>query len=211
MKKMPSLFIREFEGHNITNITNQVTKGCEWVLEGRGIATEKYDGTCCLIKNGKIYKRYDAKQGKIPPEGAIPCQDKPDPITTHWPHWVECKENEPADKYHLEAFNRLLRSENLEGNPELLTEATYELIGPHFQTNPYNISEDILIRHGMDELLDFPKKRTFESIKEYLENHNIEGIVFWEIPSWKNPKETRMCKIKRTDFGFIWNNKRSKR
>ena len=40
--------------------------------------------------------------------------------------------------------------------------------------------------------------RSFESIKQYLRDNNIEGIVFWLDGE---PK----CKIKRTDFGFVWN------
>lgn len=194
MKKIPSLFIREFENHNVKEITSQVTPGCEWVLNGEGIATEKYDGTCCLIQDNKLYKRYDAKQGKQPPEGAIPCQPEPDPITTHWPHWVEVKENKPDDKWYIEAWNRL--------NKETLENGTYELCGPHFQTNPYDLEFDIFIKHGNKILDNIP--RTFEGIKEYLNTHYIEGIVFYR-------ENGEMCKIKRTDFGFIWNNKRSKR
>ena len=163
-------------------------------MNGEGIATEKYDGTCCLIQDNKLYKRYDAKQGKQPPEGAIPCQPGPDPITTHWPHWVEVKENKPDDKWYIEAWNRL--------NKENLENGTYELCGPHFQTNPYDLEFDIFIKHGNKVLDNIP--RTFEGIKEYLNTHYIEGIVFYR-------ENGEMCKIKRTDFGFIWNNKRSKR
>ena len=200
MKKIPSLFIREFENHNVKEITSQVTPGCEWVLNGEGIATEKYDGTCCLIQNNKLYKRYDAKQGKQPPEGAIPCQPEPDPITTHWPHWVEVKENKPDDKWYIEAWNRLLETSERYG--KVIEDGTYELCGPHFQTNPYNLEFDIFYKHGDKVLTDVP--RTFEGIKEYLKSHYIEGIVF-------HRGNGDMCKIKRTDFGFIWNNKRSKR
>ena len=35
MKKIPTLFIREFENHQITKITEEVTPGCEEVLEGK--------------------------------------------------------------------------------------------------------------------------------------------------------------------------------
>ena len=194
MKKIPSLFIREFEGHNVKNITEQVTPGCEWVINGEGIATEKYDGTCCLIQDKKLYKRYDAKQGKQPPEGAIPCQPEPDPITTHWPHWVLVSENKPDDKWFIEAWNKL--------DKENLVNGTYELCGPHFQTNPYDLEYDAFYKHGDKVLENVP--RTFKGIKNYLENHYIEGIVF-------HRENGEMCKIKRTDFGFIWNNKRSKR
>ena len=39
--------------------------------------------------------------------------------------------------------------------------------------------------------------RDFNSIKEYLEDHKIEGLVFWL-------NGEPVCKIKRSDFGFSW-------
>ena len=85
MKKIPTLFEKVYENHKFIGITKKVHEGMEWVLEGEGVATEKYDGSCCAMINGVFYKRYDAKNGKKPPEGAIPCC-KADPITGHHPH-----------------------------------------------------------------------------------------------------------------------------
>ncbi len=39
MKKIPTLFARKFENHNVVEISAKVTPGLEWVLEGEGIAT----------------------------------------------------------------------------------------------------------------------------------------------------------------------------
>lgn len=50
MKKMPTLFIRVFYDHSIIDTINEVTPGCEWVLAGEGVATEKIDGTCTLSR-----------------------------------------------------------------------------------------------------------------------------------------------------------------
>ena len=48
MKKMPTLFQREFDHHRVVNITDQLTSPeLAWVLAGEGIATEKIDGACC--------------------------------------------------------------------------------------------------------------------------------------------------------------------
>lgn len=188
MKKMKTLFEREFENHKIVKCLNKVQEGCEWVLNGEGYATEKLDGTCCMIKDGKLYRRYDAKKGKKVPEGAIPCQEAPDPVTGHFPHWLECKEDEPSDKYHIQAF----KTKNEWAN------GTYELIGKHEQGNPYNLDDDVLLKHGLRILLGVP--RNYEGIKEYLKEHEIEGIVFYR-------GNGEMCKIKRSDFGFNWNNK----
>ena len=84
MKKIPTLFTRIYENHKIVGIKNEITPGCERAFY-QGIATVKFDGSCCAIINDELYKRYDAKKGKQPPVGAIPCCD-PDPVTGHWPH-----------------------------------------------------------------------------------------------------------------------------
>ena len=191
MKKIPTLFERTFdEKGRITGITDTPKKGLEWVLDGEGYATIKVDGSCCAIIDGKFYKRYDAKKGKPVPEGAIKCQEEADPVTGHLPCWVECSIDNPSDKWFLKAYDELCRHV-----PQYLRDnATYEAIGKHFNGNPYNLEDDILICHGIYRI---DVDRSFEGLKEYLEKHAIEGIVFWKdnIPQ---------CKIKRSDFGFKW-------
>jgi hypothetical protein len=115
---MKTLFKRQFKNNVIQKCLNDVDPECNWVLEGFEYATEKLDGTCCLIENGKIYRRYDYKEGRKLPEGAIPCQEAPDPITGHFPHWLLCYRNNPNDRYHIEAFESQKEWE----------EGTYELI-----------------------------------------------------------------------------------
>ena len=68
MKKIPTLFQREYLNHEVVKVLDIVTEGCEWVLAGEGTATLKHDGSCCCIINGELYKRYDAKNGKPVPE-----------------------------------------------------------------------------------------------------------------------------------------------
>lgn len=186
MKKIPTLFERVFLDNKKIDITPVVPAGLEWVLAGEGVATVKYDGSCCAIIDGIFYKRYDAKHGKTPPVGAIPCCD-PDPVTGHHPHWVKVDTFNPDDKWFVEAFKN---------TDKPLRDGTYEAVGPHFQGNPYNLSADELFAHGSSEV---QVERTFEGIKRYLRQHYIEGLVFWLDGE---PK----CKIKRSDFGFEWNN-----
>lgn len=186
MKKIPTLFRRTFDAQHHKHVTDEVTPGLEWVTEGRGVATVKFDGTCCALIGGRFYRRYDAKKGKTPPDGAIPCCD-PDPVTGHWPHWLECDFRNTADNWHFAAFY------NAGGFN--LKDGTYEAVGPHFQSNPYALTHDTLIRHGSEVVRDCP--RTFKGLRAYLETHAIEGIVFWL-------DGEPMCKIKRSDFGFPW-------
>ena len=79
-------------------------------------------------------------------------------------------------------------------NTPYLENRTYEAIGPHFQGNPYGLPDDVLVPHGAEVI---EVVRTFRDIRDYLEHHNIEGIVFWK---GGEPQ----CKIKRSDFGFTW-------
>lgn len=190
MKKIPTLFERIYENHRVVGITENITEGCEEAFK-KGIATVKWDGSCTAIINGEFYRRFDAKKGKRIPEGAIPCQEKEDPITGHFPHWVKVNPNDPAEKWYMEAFSNYVAT-----HPKY-EDGTYEAVGVHFQGNPYDMNLDTLIPHGKDEL---KVRRTFKDIKAFLEENEIEGIVFWLDGE---PK----CKIKRTDFGFEWNGK----
>lgn len=178
MKKIISLFARNYEGDRL--VRNEVVPGAEWVLSGEGMATEKLDGTCCMVKDGKLYKRYDVKKGRKEPVGFIPAQD-PDPVTGHWPGWLLVGDG-PEDKWHREA-----QMPN--------HDSTYELIGPKVQGNPYKLEKHELKEHGCYKLMDAP--RTFDEIKEYLANKKIEGIV------WHRPNGD-MVKIKTKDFGLSW-------
>lgn len=190
MKKIPTLFERVFENHKIVGITDKITPGCEEAFL-RGDATVKADGSCCAIINGEFYKRYDAKKGKKPPEGAIPCCE-PDPVTGHHPHWVKVDRDNPGDRWFIAAYNyNKIHGENL-------VDGTYEAIGPHFQNNPYKLPDDILVKHGRTKT---NLARTFESVKAWLERWDEEGLVFWL-------NGEPVCKIKRSDFGLPWNNKK---
>lgn len=47
MKKIPTLFQREFDHHCVVNINPVAPPELQWVLDGEGIATEKVDGASC--------------------------------------------------------------------------------------------------------------------------------------------------------------------
>ena len=72
MKKMKTLFKIDYSTRPHT-ITREVTKGSEWVMNGEGVATIKYDGTCCMVNSGNLYRRYTVKRNRRRPEGFIAC------------------------------------------------------------------------------------------------------------------------------------------
>lgn len=190
MKKIPTLYKREFDTNgNKVPISNEFTNEICKEAFLYGIPTIKFDGSCCAVIDGKFYRRYDAKKGKPIPIGAIKCQEKADEITGHLPCWVRVREDNPSDKWLIKALDNTL---------EILGEVengTYEAVGKHFNANPYNLFYDTLIKHGESQILDL--ERTFNGVKDYLEKHEIEGIVFWL-------NNEPICKIKRSDFGFKW-------
>lgn len=184
MKKIPSLFMRNYDGDRL--VRDEIVPASEWVAAGEGVATYKWDGTACLVLDGVLYKRYDAKKGKTPPVDFVPAMD-PDPITGHWAGWVPVREDDPGSRWHWRAWQ-------MQGYG--LTEGTYELCGPHFQGNPHEFPYDDFVRHGVNELPDAP--RDFAGLRHWLGNcASIEGIV------WHHP-DGRMVKIKTRDFGLAW-------
>ena len=177
---MSTLFLIDYEGNKKGVIQPIIREENLWVFDEGVRATRKFDGTAAAIINGELYKRYDAKNGKQPPPGAISCQE-PDEITGHWPHWVKCDPSNPADKYFF--------SVDITHRPD----GTYELCGEKIKNNPERVDGHQLIKHGS---IEFPGVvPTFAFIKNFFFDRDIEGLVF-------HHPDGRMCKIRKSDFGF---------
>jgi hypothetical protein len=194
MEKIISLFKRDYEGTRL--VYNEVVPGAEWVIAGEGVATRKFDGTCCKVEGGRLFKRYDAKKGKTPPEGFIPAQE-PDPASGHWPGWLPVGHG-PEDRWFREALEARTaytgHRAGTFGKTTQLVDGTYELCGPKVQGNPEGFATHVLVKHGAYPLDDFCP-RDFDTLRLYLLGHDIEGVV------WHHP-DGRMVKIKGKDFGF---------
>lgn len=190
MQKIPSLFVRDFS-NNPKLVTREYTPGTEWVVNGEGIPFRKWDGTACMIKDGWFYKRYDAKNGKVPPAGFEPAQE-PDSITGHWPGWLKCDRENPADKWLWDAFDNtsIMR-------PYWLIDGTYEAMGPKINGNNDGFPDHVLWMHRHVTIGPVPV--TYEELKVWLGSREMEGVVWHH-----NSGDGRMCKIKRSDFGLDW-------
>lgn len=182
MQKIETLFLREQVGKRAF-ATETVNPECAWVLDGEGIATEKIDGTCCLVRGGVLYKRHELKEGKPRPDGWFHWNfADPSPTGHGWAPIGGGSE----DAYHREAWETRL---------DVPDDGTYELIGPKVQSNPYRLERHRLSRHGDCSLPSCP--REFNALSEWLMANEVEGIV------WHHP-DGRMAKLKRRDFGIPW-------
>lgn len=184
MKKIPTLFKRDFTRPG-NPIIPEFNEGTEWVRAGEGVATRKYDGTCVLIRSGKMFKRYELKQGRTaPPDFELADRDD---VTGKSMGWVEVGWG-TEDKWFREAIEG--------GNPDKvsLPDGTYELMGPKVQGNPEHLDKHALQSHDEAEHLTIDLIG-FEELKMTLEALDIEGIV------WHHP-DGRMVKIKKKDFGL---------
>lgn len=180
MKKIPTVFERDWNGDR-SRVVDQVHDGCEWVLAGEGYPTLKMDGTCCMVRDAKFYKRREIRNGdKMPADFEMAEHDQE---TDKIVGWVPVGQG-PEDRYHLEAW----------GEPErVFPDGTYELVGPKVQGNPERATAHTLMPHGIKIPADVP--RTFAGLRDWLAGKDMEGIVF-------HHPDGRMAKIKLRDFGL---------
>lgn len=189
MKKIPTMFVRDWSGDK-SRVLPEVTPGCEWVLAGEGMATRKLDGTSCRYADGRWWRRRELRKGDAEPTGFVLADH--DEETGKTVGWMPVGDG-PEDRYHREAASGV--ADPVEG-------ATYELIGPKVQGNPECADNHLMVEHGRGLAGPFGAlgiPRTFDGLKTWLAEHNVEGVVF-------HHSDGRMAKIKARDFGI----KRSK-
>ena len=176
MKKIPTFFKRDMSKQPAL-VTPEVTPGCGWVLQGEGNATRKFDGTCAMVRGGKLFKRHELKPGKVAPDGFEDIES--DLATGKTVGWVPVCDG-PEDKWFRDA--------------ELpIEDGTYELCGPKVQGDPERCGRHIFVPHGKADMLGVPTD--FDGLRAFLRDRDIEGIVWWH-------SDGRKAKIKKKDFGF---------
>jgi len=179
MKKTPTIFDRDWSGDR-SRVVDKINPVAQWVFDGQGVATRKYDGTCCLVKDGLLFKRREIKKGQKEPEGFVIADH--DDETGKIVGWVPVGEG-AEDKWHREGFKT--------SNPP---NGTCELLGPSIQGNPERLECHILLPHDTAET--YPgAPRSFNALSAWLSEKDIEGLVF-------HHPDGRMAKIKLRDFGL---------
>jgi hypothetical protein len=179
MKKIPTMFERNWAGDR-SRVVNVPHADCGWVFAGEGVATRKYDGTSCMIRDGVLFKRREVKKGvPVPPDMEVADHDEETGKTVGW---VRVGDG-PEDRWHREAMD--------EGG---YADGTYELLGPKVQGNVEGRAQHTLQAHNMART--YPEApRTWDELRVWLADKDIEGLVF-------HHPDGRMAKIKLRDFGL---------
>jgi Family of unknown function (DUF5565) len=182
MKKTPTAFERDWDGDR-SRVVDQPHVDCGWVFAGEGTATRKIDGTCCMVRGGKLYKRRELRKDETaPPLFEVADYDDETGKTVGW---IPCDIG-PEDKWHMQAF---------EAQPGL-PDGTYELVGPKTQGNPEHYEKQTLVGHNDESLVFNPQPpRDFEALRNWMTGRDIEGIV------WHH-SDGRTAKLKLRDFGL---------
>lgn len=150
MKKIPTLYVRDYSDPKNPVLTDDVTPGCEWVHEGEGTPLRKHDGVAVMLDDeDRWWVRRQVKPGKATPEDYLEVErDETTGISYGW---------EPA---HLSGFQRPLREAvdaiALFGGPVGIKfqPGTFELVGPKVNGNPENAPAHRLIRHTRAEVVE---------------------------------------------------------
>lgn len=179
MEKIPTLFERDWNGDR-SRVLPIVAKGCEWVLEGEGVATRKYDGTCMMYDRQGWFARRELRRGQPAPDGFRGvAHDEETGKTVGW---------QPVAQSPFVKFWREAVAQTDDWEP-----GTYELVGPKIQGNPEGYETHQLIGHaGAEQVLVI---RDFEGMRAGLAYLGWEGFVF-------HHPDGRMAKIKGRDFGL---------
>jgi hypothetical protein len=180
LKKIPTVFERDWNGDR-SRVVDQVHAGCEWVLAGEGWPTRKIDGTCCMVRDGRLLKRRELRKGEAAPADFEPADF--DEETGKTVGWMPVGDG-PEDAYHREAFAAHAG----------LQDGTYELLGPKVQGNPEGLERHDLVSHdSLAITVDVP--RDFAGLQAWLAGKDMEGLVF-------HHPDGRRAKIKLRDFGL---------
>ncbi|MGA2230565.1 MAG: hypothetical protein ABSH22_06670 [Tepidisphaeraceae bacterium] len=183
MEKIPTLFDRD----GSFRVTDKVRAGCEWVIAGEGIPTEKLDGTNVrlTVRSGQLV-RVEKRRNPSP-------KQKHQGIIDGW--YVDADEFSPDDRWLYEAARNTAVSDWPDG------EHPSEALGPNIQGNELGLEKHVCLPFNLRAPVYSNAPRTFAELRTWLERaeslfspgHPAEGIVF-------HHPDGRRAKIKRRDF-----------
>jgi len=207
MKKMPTIFIRD-KGDR-SRVTGEISPAAQWVFDGEGRLTRKYDGTCVMYDGDRWWSRREVKGGKSDPPNFRPLGE--DPVTGKRMGW------EPAEQSGF--YKYLFEASGFDEDPDHPVNkvrwpaGTYELCGPRINGNPEDYSAHVLKPHGWETLSEREDLRRFHQhllghqpglwrgllLGYLMECNKWHGGPPWEGLVWHH-EDGRRAKIKRRDL-----------
>lgn len=186
MNKIPTVFRRD--PTDMRRLLPEINPGCEWVLNGEGVPTRKFDGTCCMFDGSEWWARREVKDGGRWPEEFQ--EISRDPNTGKTIGWQPIRLSS-FFKWHIDALSQFPLETSW-------PEGTYELCGPKINGNPEGFGCHTLRLHdAADAFVIQQDELNFEGLREVVirlrDLNHIEGIV------WHHP-DGRMAKLKGRDF-----------
>lgn len=207
MRKIPTLFVRDPDT-GLRYVTEQVHPDCQWVMDGEGTPTRKYDGTCVQFDGERWWARREVKPGKSAPASFIAVGT--DEFTGKTVGWEPIEQSAFA-KFHAEAVEfgdslftrdqgsvrvgRVFQAIRGRGWPV----GTYELVGPKVNGNPEQVEQHQLWTHATAEIVLVPGL-TYEAVRwAALTARDVDGCegIVW------HHEDGRMAKIKAKDFAPV--------
>lgn len=141
MRKIPTVWARD-PADMSRLLEGEVNPACQWVLDGEGTATRKFDGTCVLIRRDGMavhaFARREVKPGNPDPGGFMLVDV--DEVTGKCVGWERA-----ASSGYARWIGEALRLGGEAG--QMFVPGTYELIGPKVQGNPEHADAHRLVEH----------------------------------------------------------------
>lgn len=176
--------------------------------------TGKVDGTCCLIRDGKLYKRRDIKGGRNIPDSWF--QTGKEGKSNHLIGFMDLEKGD----WHLNCLSKIDDItyinvlDNLDGCLEYkkidiktMGECSVELMGPKIQSNPHHLKMYCVMKHGCIVIDNFPVIENIEHIRDWFLNDPrgiyLEGVVI-------HFDNNKMFKLHRHHLDLIWSKDVSK-
>jgi len=169
---------------------------CDWVYNDNSNVKyyEQFDGDPGLVRNGRLYRRFNLISGFPIPVGWLHHSFNPAEIDGRG--WLPVRDSKSEfkskhitpDTCYMQAFNNVNQD---------LEDGTYELIGRTIKGNPYNLKGHRLWNHKAG-LLELQLPKDLEEWKAYFTSSDPKmGVVM-------KHTDGRLAKIKSNLVGVKW-------
>lgn len=156
--------------------------------------TIKVDGTCCSVREGRIWKRRDLKDARnVPPTWVRTGNEKDGHLIGAMPlekgdTWhLDCYAKNPDKSLNMDRMMILDLNDNQDGlvykevDTTSLKGQSIEIMGPKWQKNPHGLTIHCAMRHGLIQANGFP------NLMKYVNDTSLD--LLQDIKNWFNTSD----------------------